>query len=344
MKATQINYGAHKGIYLVLILVIFSINSACDKQTLAIVHNLRLYFEDIKLERSISKFEATDELFFEIHHMDRFGDEIIAQNHINQRMYFMDLDMNFKRAILSKGDGPEEFRYAGEAVMYKNEIFTMDYQKRRMVRVNPKGEFISSFRINDWFGKGTILLKNDKIFLHNNVIHGLQVFDFYGNTEGNIHLSRPIEFGKINPFIYIKNLREFILVAFDTFLPYLEVLDVNGNQVSELNMEKLPIFKNAMEKQIENRIKQPMASIVFFNDVKVIGNDIFILINHWDASGQYFSDTILHVAFKNNKLEFIDSFVLKKGNVYKNFVLIPERKKIIAYESVQNQFDIFSYN
>jgi hypothetical protein len=301
---------------------------------------------ELSFQNRIQEFEGANIFFRRLGRILTTKDNLWFFDDVNVSLYLTDKNLNLIKEIKFKGQGPEELIQNGN-IFYKNDsVYVLDYLGKKIGVLNTHGEYLKSINFNHQILDNNFFVKNALIYLPSSANPRIRKVDFEGNLVETISFEKLSTNEIHRPEYAIFDLNSAILVCYKTFAPFVQIISESGETLNSFDLGTLDIFKGALKKQ-ESLLNAPFpGAVIFSQDIKVIGNNIFLLIGERDNEGESPKyNKILKLPFEPNSFDFgTPQFIeLSASNWYTSFEIIPEEKKIIGFNPAEVHIDLYSY-
>lgn len=308
---------------------------------------------------SIDKISHERRLDEFIDKVPRFYASINDISHHNGLMYFVDNSagkvvatdegLNYQFEFLSRGPGPDEARYLGKLVPTNEQLVLADYLGRKFMIFSEQGELSKLISpVSHFISSSNYFIKDQHIHYYQSRSDSLKVVDFEGKIVNRIPFpwaSIDLENKNIKPDISIFPYGENYLFLCHNAVPILGMIDKRGKLINKLDLSSLELLAGMINKQ-KSLGKNSNSSLVFFNDAKLYGDKLYAIAGTRDQEGENpYYNRLLSIAITDKGLTLKNVTKLDASRWYMNFVILPKKKKIIAFDpSVNaNHIDVYSF-
>ena len=298
--------------------------------------------------------------------LDEFIDEIPRYygkiddiSHHNGLIYFADNgagkvfvtneDLNYQFEFLSLGQGPDEARYFGRIVPADTQLVLADYLGRKFMVFSEQGKLSKNISpVSHNISSANYFIKDQQIHYYHRRSDSIKVVDFNAKLVKGIPFpwsSLGMENRNTKSELSIFQKGENYLFLCHDVLPVMGIIDSGGKLIDALDLSSLDLLAGMITKQKELG-ENSNSSLVFFNDAKLYGDMLYVIAGTRNQDGEepYYNHLLsISITEKGLKLENVSK--LDASRWYMNFVILPKKKQIIAFDPSMNgnHIDVYSF-
>ena len=304
-------------------------------------------FNDVKyvnLEPITIIEELSDSTFFrDIPFITGYNDYVYASDNTNGRILILDSNLNLIRTVGNRGQGPGEFNWIGDLIVYNDTLLVIDAGKLNTFTID--GIFIESYSFS-----------NDQSLSHNNFcvdnegnLFFTSTLDSFPIVKYDKKMNRLFGFGEwIDPQNkeYRRFLNNYLIAYFNDKIitvqidaPVINIYEKSGTHIFSKQLPE-QLFKKRLnfKKHEQGREASNLKKIyMLFGSIKCIDNKIFISYIDHDEDNIPNLKKIVELIYENNDIIINKVYSLAKDNRgwFTSFYVTKYNKIIASNASMQ---------
>jgi len=278
-----------------------------------------------------------------------YKDKIYIPDNDNGTVWITDEDFNLLSHVGRYGKGPGEMTYCSKVAISGNYILASDEGNRKInfYDIN-NNTFINSFKIS--FPGYSIdsrfaVSNNQQIYISTR--NKIYSEDFSGKLINEIKLVTKSYWYKNkkiigNRHVLIFDNKYLILVVENE--PIIEMFSFTGEFINKYDLSGLECLSNLISFINNGNKPRPLTYYSFFVDAYLVGNSLYILYLDILKNDEKTNGNIMEFEISKkycNLKNIYHLFTDKKIGWYESFCISDDKKKIYAYEAINNELQIF---
>lgn len=298
-----------------------------------------------ELKKRISINQLSDSSFFsDIRSIAFYKDDFFISEYNRNHIFILNHNLELKKTLGSKGQGPGELLGAGNLFLYRDSIFIINDGKRT-IEVFDFNNHLETIRIPQNFS----LTSDIRFCLYEKKIFLPKVLPTSSIAALSLDSDSVIEFGHLKKWdtqqeTRIKNKRHLNLlgdkiIAIPDCQPNIEVYNMKGELLLNYNSRSIDLVDQFL-KFAEKKERTPNSYSQLAQDTYIYGNQIFILIRSVDQNDNVQSNRIIQFELADNKI--IPKQILHLGEGWFGYICVTE-ESILAYNQSSSELILYDY-
>ncbi len=326
-----------KSIYIISVLIlVFSCGESSTK---------KIPIQKLEKDKSINQF--SDSTFFsDVRSLYFYKDNFFISEYKRDNVFILDKNLQLKKTLGTKGQGPREFLGASHIFVYNDSIFVYN-ESKRVFEVLGYNNHLKTIKIPKSIAKADsgmrFCLYNDKFFISNsNLKSSIASFSLKSDSImrfGNLKQMRTPKETRIKNHRHL-NIIDNRILAISDHQPHIEIYDIKGDLLLNYDLEDISLIKNVSNLNKKQEVNSYYSII---QDTYVLKNKIFILVLSIDKNDKKQCNKIIQLEMVDDEIIPKQIFDLGDG-WFKTFCVAEVAEgKILAYNNTSAELILYDY-